>query len=113
MNSLLVSDAYKQSHIRQYPKGTTMVYSNWTPRSSNHAKTHDGVIVFGIQAFLMKITRMFDRNFFGLPEEAVVEQFEQGYFEFFGEKTDSKHVRALHRFGSLPVLIKALPEGLI
>jgi nicotinamide phosphoribosyltransferase len=63
MNSLLVSDAYKQSHIHQYPEGTSLVYSNWTPRSDKYASTKDGVVVFGIQAFLLKIHRHFEINF--------------------------------------------------
>lgn len=34
MNPLLLTDGYKVDHRRQYPDGTTLVYSNWTPRKS-------------------------------------------------------------------------------
>jgi nicotinamide phosphoribosyltransferase len=34
MNPLLLTDGYKVDHKRQYPDGTTLVYSNWTPRKS-------------------------------------------------------------------------------
>ncbi len=34
MNPLLLTDGYKVDHKRQYPEGTTLVYSNWTPRKS-------------------------------------------------------------------------------
>lgn len=37
MNSLFLTDGYKTSHNKQYPEGTTLVFSNFTPRSDNHA----------------------------------------------------------------------------
>ena len=35
MNSLFLTDGYKTSHNKQYPEGTTLVFSNFTPRSDN------------------------------------------------------------------------------
>ena len=113
INSLLVSDGYKQSHLHQYPKGTTLVYSNWTPRNDKHAHTKDGVVVFGIQAVLMQLKEHFDRNFFNLPKSDVVASFKQGYYEYFGEEPDVTHLVALHDLGYLPITVKSLPEGSI
>lgn len=111
MNSLLLSDAYKQSHKAQYPKGTTLVYSNWTPRSDKYASTKNGVVVFGIQSFLKKITKEFKNNFFELPKEDVINSFKEGYLNYFGENADTSHVEELHDLGYLPIKVKALKEG--
>ena len=113
MNSLLLSDAYKQSHLKQYPKGTTLVYSNWTPRSDKYASTKNGVVVFGIQSFLKKITKEFKINFFDLPKEDIVNSFKEGYLNYFGEEADTTHVEELHDLGYLPIKVKALKEGSI
>jgi len=113
MNSLLISDAYKQSHRAQYPKGTNLVYSNWTPRSDVHAKTKNGVVVFGIQAFLKKLNKWFDDNFFSKPKSAVILEFKEDYTEYFGVEPDTEHVGQLHDLGYLPIIVKALPEGSI
>ena len=113
MNSLLISDAYKQSHKAQYPKGTNLVYSNWTPRSDVHAKTKNGVVVFGIQAFLKKLNKWFDDNFFSKPKSAVILEFKEDYTEYFGVEPDTEHVGQLHDLGYLPIIVKALPEGSI
>lgn len=113
MNSLLMSDAYKQSHRIQYPEGTNLVYSNWTPRSDKHAKTKNGVVVFGIQAFFKKINHWFGEGFFDLSEKKAVDTFIEGYYNYFGETPNVLHVVALHQLGYLPVIAKALPEGSI
>lgn len=114
MNSLLISDAYKQSHRVQFPKGTNLVYSNWTPRSEKYAKTNGGIVVFGIQGFLKKITKEFNDNFFNLPKEEVLKSFSNGYKSFFGVEPDTlKHVEELHDLGYLPIVVKSLPEGSI
>lgn len=37
LNPLFLTDGYKCGHHMQYPKGTTLVYSNFTPRSNKYA----------------------------------------------------------------------------
>lgn len=113
MNSLLISDAYKQSHRVQYPKGTNLVYSNWTPRSDKHAVTKNGVVVFGIQTFLKKLNRWFDEGFFKLPKDEVIKTFKDGYLGYFGVEPDTTHVEELHDLGYMPIIVKCLPEGSI
>ncbi len=111
MNNLLISDAYKQSHIVQYPENTSLIYSNWTPRSDRLAKTKRGVVVFGIQAFLTKITEDFHKNFFSKDKKEVVKSFKEEYTRFFGTEPNTKHVEELWNYGCLPIKVKALPEG--
>lgn len=115
MNSLLLSDGYKQSHREQYPEGTTLVYSNWTPRSSKYAVGQkDGVVVFGIQAFIKKhLMNGFNEHFFSKSLEEVEQQFTRRIKHYLGQTPDTGHIRALHQLGYLPLVIKALPEGSI
>ena len=47
-NPLLLVDSYKTNHNQMYPEGTTMIYSNLTPRKSRIPGI-DKVVVFGIQ----------------------------------------------------------------
>ena len=48
MNPLFLTDGYKTGHHQQYPKGTTLVYSNFTPRSNKYAPAGcDQVVSFG------------------------------------------------------------------
>ncbi len=53
MNPLLLTDGYKVDHRRQYPIGTSLVYSNWTPRKSR-IEGIDEVVFFGLQYFIKK-----------------------------------------------------------
>jgi nicotinamide phosphoribosyltransferase len=49
-NPLLMTDGYKTSHHKMYPEGTTLVYSNFTPRSVKRMpETAIDIVVFGIQ----------------------------------------------------------------
>ena len=67
--TILLTDGYKLAHHLQYPEGTEMVYSNWTPRSCKYfPEASEGSVVFGIQ-YLVKeyLIKQFNENFFGLP----------------------------------------------
>lgn len=71
MNPFLATDGYKTGHHKMYPKGTSIVYSNFTPRSNKHAPNGaDGkpithVVSFGQQMVMQQIKEMFDKDFFG------------------------------------------------
>ena len=56
MQAINYTDGYKTGHREQYPEGTNIVYSNFTPRSDKHAKGSDGegVVVVGIQYMIQK-----------------------------------------------------------
>ena len=71
MNPLLYTDGYKVDHRRQYPEGTTLVYSNWTPRKSR-IEAIDEIVFFGLQYFIKKyIIEDFNTNFFGKPKDEI------------------------------------------
>jgi nicotinamide phosphoribosyltransferase len=112
MNPLLLTDGYKADHRRQYPIGTTLVYSNWTPRKSR-IEGIDEVVFFGLQYFIKKyIITDFERDFFSRPKEEVVAKYARRINNYLGEnQVGSAHIAALHDLGYIPMVFKALPEG--
>jgi len=112
MNPLLLTDGYKVDHKRQYPDGTTLVYSNWTPRKSR-IEGIDEVVFFGLQYFLKKyIIQDFDLHFFKQPKEEVVKKYARRINNYLGEnEVGTKHIEDLHDLGYIPMVFKALPEG--
>lgn len=111
MNPLLLTDAYKIGHVFQYPKGTTLVYSNLTPRKSRMPGV-DKVVFFGLQNFIKEyLIKQFSEHFFNRPEAEVVEEYKWEVERQLPPLPSYEHVRALHRYGRLPLRIDALPEG--
>lgn len=112
--TILLTDGYKLGHHFQYPKGTEMVYSNWTPRSCKYfPEASEGSVVFGIQ-YLVKeyLIKQFNENFFNLPKEQAIKEFHDRVDKFVGiSNVGIEHIEALHDLGYLPIEIKALPEG--
>lgn len=112
MNTLHLTDGYKVDHRNQYPTGTELVYSNWTPRKSR-IEGIDKVVFFGLQYFIKQyLQKEFDQNFFGQPKAAVIAKYRRRINHYLGEDAITyDHVEALHDLGYLPIEIKALPEG--
>lgn len=112
MNPLLLTDGYKVDHRRQYPQGTTMVYSNWTPRKSRIQEV-DEVVFFGLQYFIKKyVIEDFNQYFFRKPKEEVVKKYTRRINNYLGEnQVGTAHIEALHDLGYIPMVFKALPEG--
>ncbi|WP_452599597.1 nicotinate phosphoribosyltransferase [Pontimicrobium sp. MEBiC01747] len=112
MNPLLYTDGYKVDHRRQYPNQTTLVYSNWTPRKSR-IEGVDNVVFFGLQYFIKKyIIEDFNTNFFAKDKAEVCKNYSRRINNYLGEnKVGIKHIEDLHDLGYLPMVIKALPEG--
>lgn len=112
MNPLLYTDGYKVDHRRQYPNQTTLVYSNWTPRKSRIAGVNE-VVFFGLQYFIKKyIIEDFNTNFFNKPKAEVCNRYSRRINNYLGEnQVGIKHIEDLHDLGYLPMVIKALPEG--
>ncbi|TCI95085.1 nicotinate phosphoribosyltransferase [Tenacibaculum sp. M341] len=112
MNPLLYTDGYKVDHRRQYPDNTTLVYSNWTPRKSRIAGVNE-VVFFGLQYFIKKyIIEDFTTNFFQQPKEEISKKYARRINNYLGEnQVGVTHIEALHDLGFLPMVIKALPEG--
>ena len=112
MNPLLLTDGYKVDHRRQYPEGTTLVYSNWTPRKSR-IEGVDKVVFFGLQYFIKKyIIQDFKNDFFNQPKEEVVKRYARRINNYLGENlVGTEHIEQLHDLGYIPMVFKALPEG--
>jgi len=112
MNSALLADGYKTGHHQQYPKGTTRVYSNFTPRSNNYApKECTEVVVFGTQMMAKQIHEHFKNNFFSLPKEVVLSEIKEELTMYLGFDYDVSHFEQLWNLGYLPIEIKSLEEG--
>lgn len=113
---LLMTDAYKLGHIRQYELAghTTKVYSNFTNRKSRvPGITH--VVHFGLQAFLQRYAIDAYTPFFAADEDLVCSLYEERLTSVLGPENaaliGTDHIRALHRKGYLPLEFKAVPEG--
>ena len=112
MNPLFLTDGYKTGHHQQYPKGTTKVYSNFTPRSNKYApKGCDQVVSFGQQMVMQQLHEAFQRDFFSQPKEIVCGQMKEELSMYLGTDYDVTHFEKLHDLGYLPIAVKALPEG--
>ncbi len=112
MNPLLLTDGYKTSHNKQYPKGTTLVYSNFTPRSNKYApKGCNEVVVFGPQMVMMQLHETFQKEFFSKPKDGVCGEMKQELSMYLGSDYDVSHFEALHDLGYLPINVKSLTEG--
>jgi len=105
-NILLLTDSYKATHWKQYPKGTTKVYSYLESRGGKF----DNTLFFGLQYFIKQY----------LTGKVVTEEKIQKAIKFwdshlgpnlFNEK-GWRHILNKHN-GRLPVRIKAVPEGTV
>jgi len=95
-----------------YPEGTTLVYSNFTPRSNRYApKGCDHVVSFGQQMVMQQIHEAFQKDFFSQPKEVVCGQMKDELSMYLGMDYDVTHFEKLHDLGYLPIIVKALPEG--
>lgn len=141
MNSLLLTDGYKTSHEKMYPENTTLVFSNFTPRSDKHANIqlqNKGVVVFGVQLMLQQLHEHFEENFFKTKErqefeilhptgfqkalaqqelhkikESVINPIKRELDMYLGTDYDVSHFEALWDLGYLPIEVRALDEGSI
>lgn len=105
-------DFYKADHRRQYPKGVTKVYSNWTPRGSRIPGCEE-VVFYGLQGFLIsKLEEAFNQNFFKRNEEYTVNRYQTRMDRAIpGNNIGVEHIRELHKLGYIPLRFCAVPEG--
>lgn len=111
------TDFYKTGHKKMYPKGTSLVYSNFTPRSCNHFKGLDDYdkkyVVFGLQGVCQKLLiDVWNQSFFSQPQEKVISRIKRRMDNSLGKGlVDVDCWSNLHSLGYLPIHIKAIPEG--
>lgn len=112
MNPLFLTDGYKTAHHIMYPKGTTLVYSNFTPRSNKYApKGCDNLVSFGQQMMMLQIHEAFQKDFFSLPKDEVCQEMKQELELYLGMPYNVSHFEALHDLGYLPICVKIIAEG--
>lgn len=109
-------DFYKADHRRQYPEGTEVVYSNFTPRSDrlfNWKEKSGKIVFFGLQGFIKSfLIDLWNNEFFNKPKEEVVAYYKRRMDTSLGpDAIETKHIEDLHDLGYLPLEIKSLPEG--
>lgn len=106
------TDGYKVDHRRQYPKNTTLVFSNLTPRKTRREGVNS-VVFFGLQYFIKKyLIQEWNEKFFSRPKDEVLKRFNRRINNYLGPNgVGDKHIAALHDLGYLPLEIFALPEG--
>ena len=100
-NILLNTDSYKASMFKQYPTGTTGVYSYIESRGGRY----DATVFFGLQAFIKEyLTDPITQADIDIAEEvwtAHGEPFNREGWQYILDKHN----------GYLPVVIRAVPEG--
>lgn len=115
INPLHAIDFYKAGHRQQYPDGTQLVVSNFTPRSGKHANVEckDEIVFFGLQYFIKEfLMETFTKNFFMQPKTEVVAEYKRRMDTSLGaDSIPVDHIEALHDLGYLPIEIKAVAEG--
>ncbi len=105
MNLLLLSDSYKVSHYKQYPTGTTHVYSYFESRGGRF----DEVLFFGLQYLIKKYLagkvvtqrKIDEAAALYAPHFGNADLFNRAGWQYILDKHD----------GRLPIEIKAVPEG--
>jgi len=111
-NPLNQIDFYKADHRRQYPEGTTLVYSNLTARKSRVPEV-DAIVFFGLQYFIQEyLVRQWNEGFFRRNKEEVCAAYLRRMDAGLGAGAITvEHIAALHELGHLPLTIRAVPEG--
>ncbi len=105
-NILTLTDSYKYSHWKQYPEGTSTVYSYFESRGGSF----DTTVFFLLQAIIKKyLLEPFT--------QADVNEVQELVDAHFGNKHIFNHhgfAGLLHKWnGFFPVRIKAVPEGTV
>jgi nicotinamide phosphoribosyltransferase len=120
--SLFATDSYKLGHAEQYPEGTELVYSNWTPRDFSYLNESLGEIpeefklkkipVVGLKAVIMDLFEDWKINFFQRGWEFISKEIDEviPYFHSNPEVFKARFL-ALHKLGYLPLTLRAMEEG--
>lgn len=113
-NPLLTTDGYKTGHHLMYVPNTTMVYSNYTCRSTKRMPDEaQDVVVFGTQYVFKYIKDMWDEHFFKQDKDVVCQEAKEFLSAYLMADYNVSHFEALWDLGYLPIEVKALEEGTI
>lgn len=105
-NIMLLTDSYKATHFKQYPKGTTTVYSYLESRGGKFSKTK----FFGLQYFIKTYLegKVVTKEKIDEASKFFDQHIGPGMFNVAGWT----HILTKHE-GRLPIVIKAVPEGTV
>jgi len=102
-NIILNTDSYKVSMFKQYPAGTTGVYSYIESRGGRYDRT----VFFGLQAFIKEyLLKPITQADIDIADEIITqhgEPFNRAGWQYILDKHN----------GYLPVVIRAVPEGTV
>jgi len=102
-NLILNTDSYKVSMFKQYPQGTTGVYSYIESRGGRYDRT----VFFGLQAFIKEyLLEPITQGDIDIADEILTahgEPFNRAGWQYILDKHN----------GYLPVVIRAVPEGTV
>jgi nicotinamide phosphoribosyltransferase len=106
INTVELTDSYKVSHWKQYPKGTARIFSFLESRGGRFPTT----TFYGLQYYLKRYLEgsVIDRSDLEEAEEDFKAHF--GNSEIYN-KAGWERLLTVHG-GRLPVIIKAVPEGI-
>jgi len=109
-NFILLSDAYKYSHHKLYPKGTTKVYSYLESRGGKFSKT----LFFGLQMYLKKYLEGVVITKEDVDEAVEYLSTQDGVFgrDDVFDRSKFDYIIDVHG-GKLPIKIKAVKEGTV
>jgi len=111
-NPTTAIDFYKVDHKSQYPPGTNLVFSNYTPRKSRIPEIQE-MVFFGLQYFIKDfLIDEWNENFFKQPKQDIIKIYKRRIDTSLGPDTVTfDHLERLHDLGYLPLIIMAVPEG--
>ncbi|XP_002741603.1 nicotinamide phosphoribosyltransferase-like [Saccoglossus kowalevskii] len=104
-NALLLTDSYKVTHYRQYPPGTTTVYSYFECRGGKFPE----IVFFGLQYVIKKwlIGQVVTKE--------KIEEAKEFYKLHFGQDNlfheEGWNYILKEHGGRIPIIIRAVPEG--
>lgn len=109
INPLLCKDFYKVGHIDQYPEGTELIFSNFTPRKSlingiNHS------VFFGINYFIKNYLDDINHRIKHNNGDLTSKQYQKFINNTLGIDKFPNHIKNLYDLKYLPIKIYALPE---
>src|SRR4051812_16803448 len=92
------TDFYKTGHIRQYPEGTQLVYSNFTCRSDKNARLLEDfdhkVVFFGLQGVVQwLLIEFWNQEFFKKPKNEVLAKYKRRMDSSLGlDSVNTQHI---------------------
>jgi len=114
-NALAQTDFYKYAHVHLGIDGVSEMYGNYTSRHGklSNVKGSTDVTFVGLQYFIKDVLLgEWQETFFDLPKEVAVGSMKRIAQYCLGQEDyDTKPFEDLHDLGFLPIIIKALPEG--